>query len=169
MQIKEILNNDQSSNRVVHIRASYQQRSPCPTYCRCDCHKTHTFRSPTIVDHIIGDLFVGYSGYPNRKTSQQCTEENCFSRFTFRVYVRYIFPSWFLAKAIVLGLMTQSLSEVSISLKVQRIIPTGSELFRLAMLNDRDGIKALFSKGLASPNDLDHNGANALYVRHSYS
>ena len=87
------LNSNQSSKQVVYIRASYQQRLPCPPHCRCSCHKIHTFQLPTMVNHVIGHLFIGYSGYPIVRNVQKCTETCCLSQTTFRVYVRYIFPS----------------------------------------------------------------------------
>ncbi|KAL9116909.1 MAG: hypothetical protein Q9187_006561 [Circinaria calcarea] len=39
-----------------------------------------------------------------------------------------------------------------------------AQVFRLALSDDVDGLKRLFSKGLASPNDSLRNGATALYV-----
>ena len=158
----------QSLNQVIYTRAFFQQRSPCPPYCRCGCHRIRTFQSPTMMNHVIGNLLVGYCGYPIIGTFQKCTETGCLSQSTFRTYVYYIFPSWFLAKAIILGLTTQSFGEISISLKMQRVIPAGSDIFRLATLDNVDGIKELFRKGLASPNDITLIGTSALNVRFSY-
>ena len=162
------LHSDRSLNRVICIRASYPNRPPCSPNCKCDCHTTHTLRSPAIVDHVFGSLFVGYSGYPITGNFQECTEISCLSQRTFRAHVLYIFPSWFLTRAVVLGLTTQSLSEISISLNVYRVVPSGSEIFRLAWLDDVDGLKELFRKGLASPNDVCPGSVNALTVRISH-
>ena len=162
-----IHNSDRSSSQVVYIRASYHKRSPCPPNCNCDCHTMHTLQSPAIVNHVIGGLFVGYSGYPITGNSHKCTKASCLSRTTFRAYVQYIFPSWFLARAIIVGLTTQSLNKISVSLKVQRVVPYGSEIFRLARLDDADGLKELFRKGLASPNDISLDGVSALVVSFS--
>ena len=87
------------------------------------------------------------------------------SQSTFRVYVHYLFPSWFLIKALTITLMSVFLNEISVSLAVRRIVPTGAQIFRLVRQNDIDGIKRLFSMGLASPNDSLQNGQTALTVR----
>ncbi|MCJ1359819.1 MAG: hypothetical protein MMC33_009822 [Icmadophila ericetorum] len=52
---------------------------------------------------------------------------------------------------------------VNLSLTVTRIIPAGSDIFRFAYLDDVNGLKYLFSRGLASPNDIDFLGQSALY------
>ena len=61
-------------------------------------------------------------------------------------------------------LMRSCLNEVSIALKSQRIIPVGSEIFRLTNLDDVDSLKRLFGRGLASPNDIAPDGSSALTV-----
>ena len=62
-------------------------------------------------------------------------------------------------------LMSVFLDEISVSLTVRRIIPAGSEIIRLARLDDVEGIKRLFSMGLASPNDSMESGQSVLFVR----
>ena len=61
--------------------------------------------------------------------------------------------------------MSVFLDEISVSLIVRRIVPTGAEIFRLARNDDVDGMKRLFSMGLASPNDSFESGQTALTVR----
>ena len=67
-----------------------------------------------------------------------------------------------------MGLTVQSLSEVNVSLKVLRIVPLGSEIFRLTSLNDVDGLKSLLSRGLASPLDVDSKNLTAIWVRFNF-
>ena len=156
---------DCSSNQVLHIGASLRQRSPCTEYCRCNCHKIRTFQSPLLLDKVIGSLFVGYSGYSSRvEAFTRCTRSDCLSQTTVRMRVCYLFPSWFLARALIFGLTSQALGQIGVSLEIQRIIPFGSDLFRRVKLDDIDGIKQLFRKGLASPNDIQMSGENALHV-----
>ena len=155
----------ESSKQVVYIQASHCYRCPCPSNCSCTCHKFHTFRSPPLFNLVIGDLFVGYSGNPSRGTFQRCTEVNCLSHTTFRATVHYIFPAWFLAKAIVARVTIQSLGEIRAALEVQRIVPDSSEILRFARLNDVDGVKQLYRNGLASPHDRGPEGITALNVR----
>ena len=158
--------NEQSAGCVVQIQASHYQRSPCAVHCKCFCHMIKTVRSPASLKQLIGTLLIGYSGCPVRiGTSRGCTEASCLSRMTFQARVFYLFPSWFVAKSLIMGLTVQSLSEVNVSLKVLRIVPAGSEIFRLANLNDVDGLKSLLSRGLASPLDVDSNNYTAILVR----
>ena len=158
-----------STSPVIRIKASHHQRWPCATYCECACHTLKTFRSPSLLKQVVGILFVGYSGSPIRMGSpQRCTEAKCLSRIAFQTNVSYIFPSWLLAKALILGLTAQSVGEISISLKVQRIVPNGSEVFRLTSSNDVDGLKNMFRKGLASPHDVALGNQDTLTVRSSY-
>ena len=163
-RLLETLGN-QSTSSVVRIKAhaSQHQRSPCTPYCKCACHNVQTFQSPAMLHEVIGTLFVGYSGYPI-KALQECTEASCLSQSTFRAYVHYLFPSWFLFKALTITLMSTFLDEISISLTVRPVVPVGAEIFRLVMADDVEGIKHLFSMGFASPNDSQTTGQTALCV-----
>ena len=154
---------DSSPSSVVRIRAYSSQRSPCISHCTCACHKVRTFQSPSLLHKAIGTLFLGYCGYPIIGLPD-CTDTDCLSQSTFRIYVHYLFPSWILAKALIITFVSSSLDEISVSLTVRRIFSPTAEIFRLAEQDDVNGLKRLFSKGLASPNDSLGNGATVLYV-----
>ena len=113
---------------------------------------------------ILGTLFVGYSGFP-LQALQKCSEANCLSQSAFRGRIHYLFPSWFLVKALVLTIIRTSLGEISIALSLRRVVPNGTEIFRLIGLNDVEGIKELFRMRAASPNDSDSVGNTVLMVR----
>ena len=160
------LGGSQSSTSLVGIRAhtAQHQRSPCSPVCKCKCHNVHNYKSPQMLHEAFGTLFVGYSGYP-AASFHRCTEPNCLSSSTFRSYVHYLFPSWFLAKALTLTLMTIYCGEVRVSLATRSLVSGGAEIFRFVMMDDVSGIKDLFSKRLASPDDSDSfNGDAALGV-----
>ena len=142
-------------------RSLYQQRR-CSPSCRCACHKRQTFTMPVLFHNVIGNLFVGYSGSP--VGIRRCTEDNCLSQSSLRIDVFYLFPSWLFMRALSMTLMRSCLNEVSIALKLQRVIPVGSEIFRLTNLDDVDNLKQLFNRGLASPDDIDPDGTGALTV-----
>ena len=42
------------------------------------------------------------------------------------------------------------------SIKIRRQVAPGAEVFRLTYQDDVDGLKQLFSNGLASPNDISY-------------
>ena len=154
-------------NCIIHIRAhvSKYPRSPCTLYCRCVCHGMGAIRSPAWPRNVIGALFIGYSGYPVRNC-RRCTEIDCDCRSTIRSYVHYMFPNWFLTAALAFSITTTHSRQVCMSLTIRRIVPVTAEIFRLVVSENLDGMKRLFSMGLASPDDSGPNGASALAVGH---
>ena len=162
---------DQSSDSTIRIKARAFQPagSLCAPQCRCICHNIRSFRSPSSLDGTIGALFMGYTGCPVGAL-RRCTETTCQFQSTFRAYFYYLFPSWFLAKALTITLMNAFLNEISISLTVRNVVSSGAEIFRFVEMNDVDGLRRLFDLGLASPNDSTESGQTALTVGHlSYS
>ena len=112
----------------------------------------------------LGMMFIGYSGYP-LNTIQKCTDANCQARKAFEISVYYSFPAWFLAKSLIISLINTSYNEIHRSLKIRRFVNSGAEVFRLVYIHDVDGLKDIFSRGLASPNDQMHlTGNTPLYV-----
>ena len=152
-------------NPVIRVRAhAFQhQQAPCTSYCVCACHNVQSLQSPSILHTAIGSLFVGYSGYPLR-FFKGCTEPGCVSQISSQVCVHYVFPSWFLTKALSITLISISLGEIGTALTIRRVVPQGAEIMRLAELDDSEGIKQLMRSRLASPNDSDVIGYTALYV-----
>ena len=156
---------DQSSGSIIRIRAHATQTSRLPCYprCVCACHNIRSFSSPLLLHKTIGTLFIGYSGCPLRSL-HRCTDSNCLSQSTFRAYVHYHFPYWFVTKALTVALMSVYLDKISVSLTVRNVVSPGAEIFRLAYANDVDGLRGLFSVGSAAPNDSSSTGVTALIV-----
>ena len=158
------LTTDPSSTSVISIKATLNyQRLPCTSSCRCNCHKSHHLKSPMLVRRAIGTLFLGYSGYPIT-IFRRCTLSHCQGQQAFRILVNYFFPSWSLARALEIAITHSFFSNIHVSLKVLRVIPNGAEVFRLALLDDVTGLQQLFSKGIASPYDVDIRGNGLLFV-----
>ena len=155
--------NDQSSP-IIRIRAYATQPSglACTIHCGCACHNIRNFRSPPLFHGAIGKLFIGYTGCP--LAFQRCTDIKCLSRSTFRAYVHYLFPSWLFAKALTVTLMSIFFDKISVSLSVRRVVSPGAEIYRLIKVDEVDGLRRLFTMGLASPNDSYENGGTALCV-----
>ena len=160
-----LLCDSQSSTSFVRIQghASIYLQSPCGSRCACDCHLVRSFKTSSVLHNIIGSLFVGYSGNPVY-ISQRCTDTSCMSQYTFRTCVNYQFPAWFLSRAFTATLTRVSFGEMDVALSMRRIVPQGSELFRLTEMDDIESIKELFRHGLASPNDITMAGITALNV-----
>ena len=156
---------EQASMPIIGVRAftTQHRRSPCSQSCKCKCHNVHSFQSPSALHNLVGTLFIGYSGCPMRSL-QRCTESSCLSQSTFRAYVHYLFPLWFLTKSLTVTFMMMFPAQLQIALTVRRIVPSGAEIFLCERVQDIDGMKKLFSKGLASPNDSEIGGGSLLYV-----
>ena len=159
---------ERASMPIIGVRAfaTQHQRSPCSRYCRCKCHDVHSFQSPGAIHALVGTLFFGYSGSPMRSL-QRCTEPSCLSQSTFRAYVHYLFPSWFLTKALTAAFLLTFPAEIQVALTIRRVVPNGAEVFRLQRTQNIDGMKKLFSSHLASPNDSDLIGITTLGVSYN--
>jgi hypothetical protein len=136
----------------VRIRTSNYWGMPCRTGCCCACHKRHQVQTPRILDHLIGTLFLGYSGLPI--VTPSCDESSCRQRSIPSTQMTYYFPRWFLQRAISLAVMLLPNDGPVASLRVQRAVSGSSKIFDYANVGDVDGMKRLFSSGLASPHDV---------------
>ena len=162
-----LVTSDCSSNSLISIRAHIPTAKwhNCLAHCRCACHQERRFTSPFLLHNALGTLFLGYSGYP-LNTLEHCTEIGCQARGALKMSINYFFPAWFLTRVLTMSLINTSCNEIQASLKITRVVPLGAEVFRLSRLNDVDGLKRLFSWGLATPNDVMYQaGFNPLYVR----
>ena len=159
------LNEEQSFHSATSIKAKLNyRRFPCTSHCGCACHKSRRSTSPLLVQRAIGTIFLGYFGCP-LSIFWRCTESSCQGQQAFQISVIYLFPSWFFARLLAVTFLKRYGTELHVSLKVQRVVPTGAEVFRLVRLDDVTGLKRLFSKGLASLNDVeDLTGNGALFV-----
>ena len=140
--------------------SSFNYKTVCNSQCECSCHTVWDYKSPTILHKAFGTLFAGYSGYPTQVFQKCC----CEYRLGPHAFFHYLFPSWFLNAAITFAFTRVSVVRVHTALAVRRIVPAGADIFRLANLNDVDGMKELLRKGLASPDDSDTAGITVLSV-----
>ena len=157
-----------NSQPVLGVRARAMEYNPDRNVplCKCNFYGPKSFRSPQILDHVIGALFVGYWGNPFPQNSI-CTQ--CSALFAFSGYVNYYFPTWFCRKMLHFNLISSSYREPFISLTVRVVISGNAELFVLACKDDYSGIQLLLCNGGARPNDLEEDGGrNALSVSCTY-
>ena len=145
-----------ATNSIVGIKAYVptHQQLPCSALCKCTCHRVHKFKSSKSPHWLTGTLFVGYSGVPIGRL-HKCTENTCLRRSPLSAYVHYIFPSWFVAEVLSLTLATASQSRISVSLTMRRVLSEdNSEAYRFVIQDNVGGLKELFSRGRATPNEL---------------
>jgi hypothetical protein len=147
----------------VRIKTSNYWGTPCRSGCCCACHKRLQLQTPRILDHLIGTLFMGYSGLP--MITPSCDQPSCRQRSIPSTQMTYYFPRWFLLRAVSLAIMLLPNNGPVVSLRLQRTVSGSSKIFDYANVGDIDGMKRLFSSGQASPHDVRFDsGTSALQV-----
>lgn len=136
----------------VRVRLN-QHASTCRPGCHCACHATRKSTTPAVVDRVLGQMFVGYAGLP--LLSAKCDSEECEKSQVPQVSLEYWFPLGFLWSQIIrLQLRYQANIGPQISLSTLRRIPDSAQCVNFALNGNIDGLKDLFSRGLASPRDV---------------
>ena len=146
------------------IQASTVTRGTrCSGYCVCICHQRSKTHSSPSLNRFFGTLFVGYTGVP--RIVSPCDTRTCTQRSSLAVVVTYVFPKWFLARAMVLMMGLSSFKGPQLNIAFPRLVDNDSLLFDYIRQDDLTGVKRLFSQRIASPFDMDHrSGYTALMV-----
>jgi ankyrin repeat protein len=109
--------------------------------------------SPNILSRVLGQLFVDFAGLPF--LNQKCNLETCIKSRSSKFSVEYWFPMGFLSSAIVrLHIGYQPNIGSLLQLDTIRRVPDTAQCVSFALNGDIDGLKYLFSNGLASPRDV---------------
>lgn len=132
----------------------------CSLWCSCVCHSRKVFLVPS----PFGTLSGSFSGLP--LLTRRCTEHSCKNREGPSVNIVYRFPSWFWSRLIAVTMKSIPICGPEINVRFPReVMP--SKLYLRAMHGDTQGVKSLFTEGLASPWDVNGNGSSVLYVCHT--
>ena len=131
-------------------------------------------RSPVtqIISRAYGHsiLWILWSSciYPNL---QAMFRSKLLRQLSFSGSLSLCFPSMVLARCLTMIIKMRYPTEISLSLTTRGFISSpGAKIFHLVLVEDIGGLKELFSKGLASPNDSFHvDGLSILEVSHSSS
>jgi len=125
----------------------------CRTGCACVCHSQQKAASPKILNRVLGQLFVGYTGLPY--LSPNCDNAVCAKSRASKVSIEYWFPWGMLSSTIVrLQAGYQPNTGTLFQLQTLRSVPDGAECVNFALNGNIEGLKYLFGKGLASPRDV---------------
>jgi hypothetical protein len=136
----------------VRVRLN-QYASTCRPSCRCACHIAKQSSTPAIVDRILGQLFVGYSGFP--LLSSTCDAEECEKPQGPRVSLEYWFPlGLFWSQIFRLQIGYRPVFGPQMSLSTLRRVPDSAQSVNFALNGNIEGLKDLFIRGLASPRDV---------------
>ena len=151
------------------LMASPQRTTdPCGSDCCCSCHRRNRFRSPSILDNVLGSLSVGYHTSP--WAAPTCNSPSCRHRSKKFTYI-HAFPQWLCHRILLAHLAYSQSKGPELCFRMLRVRSTNSDIFRL-FRGPREadeiimtGVRRLFDNGEASVLDIDEEGASVLRVR----
>ena len=147
--IKDI-SNPRSEGVRVRLRG---QTSNCPLGCNCICHVTRKASTPAMVDRVLGQLFVGYASLPF--LTAKCDAEGCRKSKSPWISLEYWLPlGYFWSQIFHLQVTYQSNIGPKVSLSTLRRVPDSALCIKYALTGNIEGLRTLFTRGLASPMDV---------------
>ena len=152
-----------SENRLAQRSISIQNSSPnfvkqqCQALCSCICHTRSSFKSPWILETIIGKIDVQYVG---RRPA--CNEFHCRRSPESSFKMVYQFPKYIMSRYISMIVQDAPLSGPEFLLRVPRMVSWTHMLWKYAKNGHLSAIQKLFAEGKASPYDLNPHGSNTL-------
>ena len=132
----------------------------CEAWCSCACHAKTVLRlkHPT----IVGSFSVAYSGLP--WVTASCDQKACRSRSLPNVAITVQFPEWFWKRYWSSSFSYTAICgpEINYS-KLPRTVSWVSALWRHGVDGNLRAVQDLFSRGLASPWDVQPLGGSLLH------
>lgn len=124
----------------------------CQMSCPCSCHIQTRSSSPALLGNLLGRLFVGYAGLP--VLGRRCDAVDCKGILSSTVSLEYWFPANFWSNIVRMELSYHQTMGPSLQLRTLRRVPDTAQCINFALDGNIDGLKFLFSQGLASPRDI---------------
>jgi hypothetical protein len=153
----------------IPISASISQDASCDLWCSCRCHTATQIKTPTWMYKAAGLLFIRFQGVPYLGR-QSCNERSCQRNSSSRARITYYFPSWMMSRRILFVGNWRPLEGPELLLKVPRVIGPSALVFWYAASGDLTGIKELFARRVASPDDVSAaTGSSVLQVCSKFS
>ena len=147
----------------VRSRAPHYRRTSCSGWCSCQFHGLAYFQSPQSFGSIFGTLLMGHSGVSFKK--RPYNEPSCPRQSIPISRLNVPFPQWMISRVIQWVAQLSYMKGPELVFRMPRVVPDNAPSHFYAVQGDIEGIKSLFSKGLASPYDLAlTDGRTALYV-----
>lgn len=160
------LQRSNSQQQIEAVRVGVQSSKKwCGRGCPCKCHDTHRSQTPAILNRLLGQLFVSYSGIPG--ITPKCDYDDCKQSGAPKVQAEFWFPaSIFWSKILQVEASYQAATGPSLQLRTYRHVPDSAPAVNYTINGNIDALKALFAQGLASPIDVsDTRGYSLLRVR----
>lgn len=129
------------------------QYNSCRPGCSCVCHIEKRSSTPGVVDRVLGQVFLGYTGLPGLR--QKCNINTCEKSQSPNMSFEYWFPLGFVWSQIVrLRLTYESNLGPHFELSTLRRVPDSAPCITFALNGNIEALKDLFKRGLASPRDV---------------
>ena len=143
------------------LKVSHPSR--CDLSCRCKCHLPRNFHSPARLKPFLGVLYGGYVGIPALKPP--CPYRQCNGTAIGRLEVTYVFPAWFVARAVSLALKMDPLDGPELNIRTYRTRPYMDPIFSYVYDQYVDKLQDLIVRKAASVLDVtSDNGHSALHI-----
>lgn len=149
----------------VHVN----QYNCCRPACHCVCHMENRSSTPSFMDRVLGQVFVGYSGLPG--FSSKCNVGTCEKSQSPSMSFEYWFPLGFVWSQIVRMRLTYERNlGPHFEISTLKRVPDSAQCVTFALNGNTEGLKDLFRRGLASPRDVSSTrGYSVLRVYSSSS
>lgn len=134
----------------------------CSGRCACSCHPKLRTQTAQTLSYLTGSVCIRYIG---GQTNRACDLSSCKRKRSITLNLTCYFPHWLLLKAISISLGFDPVGGINITTKMPCICPDTSKIFHLATAGDIKGMKTMFERDLASPNDVSYTfGYSLLHV-----
>ncbi|RAH66010.1 uncharacterized protein BO66DRAFT_192920 [Aspergillus aculeatinus CBS 121060] len=138
------------------LRVQFSHSFSCRS-CPCVCHRKQKARMtiPGVMESLFGKIFVGYTGLPVLK--KRCDFRGCKDQQTPAVTMEYWLPWWFMSMNLRFYLRDLAGQGPQLQLSTSRRVPDNAQSVIFAMQGNIEGLKYLFSEGLATPRDVSNS------------
>jgi len=143
----------------------FLRRRKCQPWCACRCHSSTRFNMPQLLQSVIGQLFVGYTGLPTLMSSCDLPTDTCQGTGQSFMQINYYFPTWFLSRALTFSLRTSEFQRPEHSLRMLNVRSPLESLFAGAGSNDAALVRSVITNNQGSVLYVtDRDGHSALYL-----
>ena len=134
----------------------------CRAPCSCSCHIKTRLKTPSILDYVLGLLFITYNSRPLTSMSGKCNLSSCRKQGLSTAEITYTFPRWFIQRMIAIKVKSMG---PELILRVSRIRPKNAAIFLALENNNVEIARELLTAGEASVLDVNQEGQSLIHVR----
>ena len=146
-----------SDARAIESESGGILNQECPAWCSCQCHQRRTFKSPWILDSIVGSLQIHFAG-----GRPDCSEYRCRRSDKAPTSILYRFPRYLLSRYVAMTMHWAVLDGPKYSLRFPRVTDWSHVYWNYCVQGNLEAIQKMLSAGKASALDLNLIGGTAL-------